>query len=108
MNFIAELPIGTSLSFEPLPKTFTNPMSKNKFWIERFIDKTRLTLYIEPGSSQASNYINIYYVKRIQDAGITHPNAQAKDGAYTFATDVPYRFFSLFNFRISFLFKSKT
>ena len=65
----------------------------SQFWIERFIDKTRLTLYIEPGSSQASNYINIYYVKRIQDAGITHPNAQAKDGAYTFATDVPYRFF---------------
>ena len=65
----------------------------SQFWVERFIDKTRITFYIVPGSAQAGNFSNIYYVKRIFDAGITMPNAQAKDGAYGFATDVPYRFF---------------
>ena len=65
----------------------------SQFWVQRFIDKTRVTLYVTPGSSQAGKYLNIYYIKRIQDAGITHPNAQAKDGAYGFTTDVPFRFF---------------
>ena len=65
----------------------------SQFWVQRFIDKTTLTLYIEPGSSQATNHINIYYVKRIFDAGITHPNVGAKDTAYSHTTDVPFRFF---------------
>jgi len=65
----------------------------SQFWIQRFIDKTTLTLYITPGASQATNHINIYYIKRIQDAGIAHPNPQAKDGAYGFTTDVPFRFY---------------
>ena len=53
----------------------------SQFWIQRFIDKTTLTLYITPGASQATNHINMYYIKRIQDAG-----------TYSNATDVPYRF----------------
>ena len=65
----------------------------SQFWVQRFIDKTRVTLYVTPGSSQAGKYLNIYYIKRIQDAGIAHPNPQAKDGAYGFTTDVPFRFF---------------
>ena len=47
----------------------------------RFIDKVTITLYLTPGSSEAGNFINYYYVKRIQDVG-----------DYTNATDVPYRF----------------
>jgi hypothetical protein len=52
-----------------------------QYWVQRFIDKTTLTLYLTPGSSQAGNFINFYYTKRIEDVG-----------AYTNATDVPYRF----------------
>ena len=40
-----------------------------------------MTLYLTPGSSQAGNFINFYYTKRIDDVG-----------AYTNATDIPYRF----------------
>ena len=63
---------------------FSNKLVKgtpSQFWIQRFIDKTTVTIYPTAGSTQASNYINIYYVKRIQDAG-----------AYTNASDAPYRF----------------
>ena len=53
----------------------------SQYFVQRFIDKTTITLYLTPGSSQAGNTINYYYVKRIQDVG-----------DYTNATDVPYRF----------------
>ena len=52
-----------------------------QYFVQRFIDKVTITLYLTPGSSEAGKFINYYYVKRIQDAG-----------AYTNATDVPYRF----------------
>ena len=64
---------------------FSNKMVKgtpSQFWVQRFIDKTTITLYPTAGSSQASNYVNFYYLKRVQDAG----------AAYTNATDAPYRF----------------
>ena len=63
---------------------FSNKTSEglpNQYWVQRFIDKVTMTLYLTPGSSQAGNYINFYYTKRIDDVG-----------AYTNATDVPYRF----------------
>ena len=53
----------------------------SQYWVQRFVDKVTITIYPLPNSTAASNYINIYYVKRIQDAG-----------AYTNATDAPYRF----------------
>ena len=53
----------------------------SQFWVQRFIDKVTITLYPLPNSTAASNYINVYYVKRIQDVG-----------AYSNATDTPYRF----------------
>ena len=65
----------------------------SQFWVERFINKTRITLYIRPGSSQAANHINIFYVKRIFDAGINYPNTGATDKSYSQGTDVPYRFY---------------
>jgi len=52
-----------------------------QYWVQRFIDKVTMTLYLTPGSAQDGNYINFYYTKRIDDVG-----------AYTNATDVPYRF----------------
>jgi hypothetical protein len=52
-----------------------------QYFVQRFIDKVTITLYLTPGSSEAGNFINYYYVKRIQDAG-----------DYTNDADVPYRF----------------
>ena len=63
---------------------FSNKTDKGlptQYWVQRFIDKTTVTLYLTPGSSQAGDFINFYYTKRIDDVG-----------AYTNATDVPYRF----------------
>mgnify|MGYP003626599392 FL=1 len=53
----------------------------SQYFVQRFIDKTTITLYLTPGSSQNGDFLNFYYVKRIQDSG-----------DYTNATDVPYRF----------------
>ena len=60
-------------------KTATGTPSQ--YYVQRFIDKVTITLYLTPGSSEAGNKLNYYYVKRIQDVG-----------DYTNATDVPYRF----------------
>ena len=59
----------------------TDEGTPTQYFVQRFIDKVTITLYLTPGSTEAGNFINYYYVKRIQDVGI-----------YTNATDVPYRF----------------
>ncbi len=59
----------------------TDTGTPTQYWVQRFIDKVTMTLYLTPGSSEAGNFINFYYTKRIDDVG-----------AYTNATDVPYRF----------------
>ena len=59
----------------------TSEGTPTQYFVQRFIDKVTVTLYLTPGSSQAGHPVNYYYVKRIQDAG-----------GYTNATDVPYRF----------------
>ena len=52
-----------------------------QYFVQRFIDKITITLFLTPGTSEVNNVVNYYYAKRIQDVG-----------AYTNATDVPYRF----------------
>ena len=59
----------------------TSTGQPSQYYVQRFIDKVTITLYLTPGSSEAGNTINYYFVKRIQDVG-----------DYTNATDVPYRF----------------
>ena len=54
----------------------------SRYFVQRFIDKTTVTIYPTPDSSSASKFVHIFFVKRIQDA----------DATYTDATDVPYRF----------------
>ena len=54
----------------------------SRYFVQRLIDKTTVTLYPTPDSSNASKDVHIFFVKRIQDA----------DATYTDATDVPYRF----------------
>ena len=63
---------------------FSNKLSKgtpNQYWVERFIDKGRIHIYPTPDSTNAAKDMHFYFIKRIQDAG-----------AYTNATDVPFRF----------------
>ena len=59
----------------------TQEGTPTQYFVQRFIDKVTITLYLTPGSSEAGNLLNYYYVSRIQDAG-----------AYTNNADVPYRF----------------
>ena len=59
----------------------TSEGTPTQYYVQRFIDKVTITLYLTPGSSEAGNKLNYYYVKRIQDVG-----------DYTNATDLPYRF----------------
>jgi len=59
----------------------TDTGQPTQYYVQRFIDKVTITLYLTPGTSEAGKFINYYYVKRIQDVG-----------DYTNATDVPYRF----------------
>ena len=59
----------------------TSEGQPTQYFVQRFIDKVIITLYLTPGSDQAGNFINYYYASRIQDAG-----------AYTNDADVPYRF----------------
>ena len=63
----------------------SNKLSKgtpSKYFVQRFVDKTTITVYPTADSSNASKDLYFYYVKRIQDA----------DSTYTDATDVPFRF----------------
>ena len=53
----------------------------SQYWVQRFIDRVTMTLYLTPGSTQAGNFIAYFYVKRIQDAG-----------AYTNEADIVNRF----------------
>tara|TARA_R100000995_G_scaffold23864_1_gene10276 strand:+ start:38 stop:766 length:729 start_codon:yes stop_codon:yes gene_type:complete len=52
-----------------------------QYYVQRFIDRVTVTLYLTPGTSEAGDFFNYYYVKRIQDAG-----------SYSNDADVPYRF----------------
>ena len=63
---------------------FSNKLSKgtpNQYWVQRFIDHVSISVYPTPDSTNASKDMHIYYIKRIQDVG-----------AYTNATDLPFRF----------------
>ena len=63
---------------------FSNKLSKgtpNQYWVQRFIDHVSISVYPTPDSTNASKDMHIYYIKRIQDIG-----------AYTNATDLPFRF----------------
>jgi len=64
---------------------YANKKSKStpsNIFVERLIDKVRLHVYPTPDSSNASKYIHLFYIKRIQDV----------DSTYTDATDIPFRF----------------
>ena len=63
---------------------FPNKLSQgtpNQYWVERFIDKVTIHVYPTPDSTNASKNMHFYYINRIQDVG-----------AYTNATDLPFRF----------------
>ena len=63
---------------------FSNKLSKgtpSQYWVQRFINRTTVTLYPTPDASAAGNYVYINYVKRITDVG-----------NYDNVGDVPNRF----------------
>ena len=63
---------------------FSNKLSKgtpNQYWVQRLIDHVSISVYPTPDSTNASKDMHFYYIKRIQDVG-----------AYTNATDLPFRF----------------
>ena len=63
---------------------FSNKLSEgtpNQYWVQRFIDHVSINVYPTPDSSSASKDMHFYYIKRIQEIG-----------AYTNATDLPFRF----------------
>ena len=63
---------------------FSNKLSQgtpNQYWVQRFIDHVSISVYPTPDSTNASKDIHFYFIKRIQDVG-----------AYTNATDMPFRF----------------
>jgi hypothetical protein len=63
---------------------FSNKLSQgtpNQYWVQRFIDHVSINIYPTPDSTNASKDMHFYYIKRIQDIG-----------AYTNATDMPFRF----------------
>ena len=65
-------------------QSFASKTSKGtptQYFVQRFIDKITIILFLTPGATEAGNFINYYYAKRIEDAG-----------AYTNDADVPYRF----------------
>jgi hypothetical protein len=66
------------------------------FFVQRFIDRTTITVYLTPGSAEDGNKLNLYYVRRIQDAG-----------AYTNASNVPYRFAPCMTAGLSFYLSQK-
>jgi hypothetical protein len=59
----------------------TQEGTPTQYFVQRFIDRVTITLYLTPGSTEAGNFLNYYYVSRIQDAG-----------NYSNEADVPYRF----------------
>ena len=48
-------------------KTATGQPSQ--YWVQRFIDRISVTLYLTPGSDQVGDYVFFYYLQRLQDAG---------------------------------------
>ena len=74
----------------------TSTGTPSQYFVQRFIDKVTVTLYLVPGSTEAGNFINFYYVKRIQDVG-----------NYTNATDIPYRFVPCMSSGLSFYLSQK-
>jgi hypothetical protein len=47
----------------------TQQGTPTQYFVQRFIDKVTVTLYLAPGASEAGDTINYFYVKRIQDVG---------------------------------------
>ena len=49
----------------------TSTGQPTQYFVQRFIDKVTITLYLTPGSSEAGKFINYYYVKEFKTLVIT-------------------------------------
>ena len=57
----------------------------SQFMVQRFELFTRLWIYLTPGSAQASNYLYMWYVSRI--------DTNTAEGSYSNTADVMYRYY---------------
>jgi hypothetical protein len=74
----------------------TSKGTPSQYFVQRFIDRVTITLYLTPGAAEDGNFINYYYQKRIQDVGV-----------FTNSTDVPYRFVPCMSSGLSFYLSQK-
>ena len=85
INTVSQADSALGLVSRSIYGNYANKKSKStpsNIFVERLIDKVRLHVYPTPDSSNASKYIHLFYIKRIQDV----------DSTYTDATDIPFRF----------------
>jgi len=70
----------------------------SQFWVQRFIDRVTVTIYPLPSATAAAatSKLMVYYVKRIQDVG-----------AFSNATDTPFRFVPCMVSGLSYLLSQK-
>jgi len=70
----------------------------SQFWVQRFIDRVTVTIYPLPNATAAAatSKLMVYYVKRIQDVG-----------AFSNATDTPFRFVPCMVSGLSYLLSQK-
>ena len=70
----------------------------SQYWVQRFIDRVTVTIYPLPNATAAAatSKLMVYYVKRIQDVG-----------AFSNATDTPYRFVPCMVSGLSYLLSQK-
>ncbi len=47
----------------------TSTGQPSQYWVQRFIDRVTVTLYLTPGTSQVGDFVFFYYLQRLQDAG---------------------------------------
>ena len=73
-----------------------NKGQPSQYFVQRFINRTVMTLYPTPDATAAGNYVGAYYVKRIQDVG-----------NYTNISDAPYRFIPAMTSGLSFYLAQK-
>jgi len=69
----------------------------SQYYVQRFIDQTKITFYPTPDTSAAGNTVFIYFVKRVQDVG-----------GYSNTADVPYRFVPCMVSGLAFYLSQKT
>ena len=75
----------------------TSTGTPSQYFVQRFIDKVTITLYLTPGSTEAGNFLNYYYVKRIQNLKLLYEDelqrALEEDGSSSSSFITPQTYY---------------